>query len=132
MVEDSAEAPGFDLLAASLRADRRDVRGLVEVLAARLQGALPGLCEVERRRRRLRGGHARVERVAVRLGSRRFLLHWRRRELVAEVESTVHDMRRARREVALDEWLASLEAELREQAASSAEARTALERLLER
>jgi len=122
---------GFDLDAATLRADRTDVAGLLEVLATRLQGALPTLREVERRRRGVLSREARVERVAVRLGSRRFLLHWRGRELVAEIESTVHGTRRTRKDGALDQWLPALRAELRDQAATSAEARVALERLLD-
>ena len=116
------EEHGFDLLAAGLRADHRDIRGFLDALATKLEGALPGHCDVERGWRGLR--------VTVRLGNRRFLLHRRRRHLVAELESIVHDMRRTRAEVTLDEWLGALEAELRKEAASSAEARAALDRLL--
>ena len=120
----------FDLIAASLRADRADVARFVDVLAARLEGALPSFCHVKRRRRGVLSRETHVERVVVELGRRRFLLHWRRRHLVAEVESTVHDMRRTREEIALEDWLTALQAALREQASSSAEARLALERLL--
>ena len=116
------EEHGFDLLAAGLRADHRDIRGFLDALATKLEGALPGHCEVQRGWRGVR--------VTVRLGNRRFLLHRRRRELVAEVESTIHDMRRTREQVTLDRWLGALEAELRNEASSSAEARSALERLL--
>jgi len=121
-VERGADDHGFDLLAASLRADHRDVRGFLDALATKLEGALPGYCEVDRGWRGVR--------VTVRLGNRRFLLHRRRREVVAEVEATIHDMRRTREEVTLDRWLGELEAELRAEARSSAEAREALERLL--
>jgi hypothetical protein len=127
----NSEDLGFDLTAAGLRADGADVAGLVEVLASRLEGALPSLCVVERRRRGVLSRHTEVAHVAVQLGHRRFLLHWDRRELVAEVESTVHDMRRTTDEVPLGVWLAALDAELREHAASNAEARVALERLLD-
>ena len=120
-------ADDFHLTAASLHLDRADLDSLVEVLAARLQGALPGRCEVKRRRL-----GKRVERVAVELGPRRFVLERRRHELAATVEWAVHDMRRRREELPLDAWLAALEAELRREADSSAAAREALERLLER
>jgi hypothetical protein len=118
-------ADDFHLTASSLHLDRADVDSLVEVLAARLEGALPGHTTVKRRRR-----GKRVERVAVELGPRRFMLERRRHELAATVESAVHDMRRRREELSLDAWLAALEAELRQQAESSAAARDALERLL--
>ena len=121
---------GFDLLAASLRADRDDMSAFVAALAARLEGALPGRCAVRRRRRSPLSRETRVERVEVELGERRFLLHWQARELVAEVEAAVHDMRRRRDRVGIDQWLSALEAELRRQASSSADARAALERLL--
>jgi hypothetical protein len=127
----SPEDLGFDLAAASLRADRADLPRFVEALAARLEAALPTHCDVARRRRSLLSRQTQVERVRVDLGTRRFLLHWRRGELVAEVESAVHDMRRTTAAVPLDDWLAALHEALHGQASSSAEARAALERLLD-
>ena len=125
------DEPGFDLNAASLRADDADLPAFVEVLAVKLEGALPTLCRVRRRRRGLLSSATRVDRIEVELGSRRFLLCWQRHRLVTEIDSAVHDMRRTRSEVPLGEWLTALQAELRARALSSAEARTALERLLE-
>lgn len=130
-MQDNADDPGFDLLAASLRADRSDMAAFVEALAVRLQDALPSHCHIERRRRGVFARGTRVERVVVELGKRRFVLHWRRHALVAEVESIVHDMRRTREQVALEAWLAALQTQLHQQASSSAEARVALERLLD-
>ena len=129
-MEGNSQDLGFDLAAAGLRADRADVAAFVEALASRLEGALPSVCAVERRRRGVLSRYTKVERVAVQLGNRRFLLRWERRELVAEVESTVHDMRRTTDQIPLSDWLAALQAELEKQAASSAEAQVALERLL--
>src|SRR3954467_1409117 len=43
------EAPDLDLLAASLRADATDTAAFLEALAARLEGALPGQVEVQRK-----------------------------------------------------------------------------------
>src|SRR3954447_10863207 len=61
------EAPDLDLLAASLRADAGDTAAFLEALASRLEAALPGQVEVERKGR-LFGGAKRVRRIAVRLG----------------------------------------------------------------
>ena len=44
-----AGAEDLDLLAASLRADAGDLDAFVEALAAKLEAALPGQVEVERR-----------------------------------------------------------------------------------
>src|SRR3954469_2875366 len=44
-----ADAPDLDLLAASLRADATDTAAFLEALAARLEGALPGQVEVQRK-----------------------------------------------------------------------------------
>src|SRR4051794_17066360 len=61
-----ADAPDLDLLAASLRADATDTAAFLEALAARLQGALPGQVDVQRKGS-LFGGK-RVRRIEVRLG----------------------------------------------------------------
>jgi hypothetical protein len=121
----------FHLAAASLRADRADLPRFVEALASRLESALPDECEVTRRRRGALSRERRVERLIVELGARRFLLHWRRRDLVAEVQAAVHDMRRTSTEVTLDDWLLALHEALRERARSSAGARAALEQLFD-
>ena len=120
----------FDLHAASLRADGADLAGWVEILAAKLEGALPSHCEVKRRRRGLVSGEKRVERVVVTLGARLFVLQRHGGEYTAGIESAVHDMRRRFDAVPLETWVTALEADLRERATSSAEARAALERLL--
>jgi hypothetical protein len=113
---------GLDLAAAALRGDEKEVDTLVAVLAAKLAAALPGRCAVDRRGRKVR-------RLTVDLGGRRFVLRRERREVVAEIETTVHDMRRRTDRVPVDAWLAALRTELERQADESAEARAALERL---
>ena len=40
------EDPGFELVAASLRADATDLAAFVEALAVKLEGALPGSVRV--------------------------------------------------------------------------------------
>ena len=55
-----AGADDLDLLAASLRADAGDVDAFVEALAVKLEAALPGQVEVERRGGLLRRAQARA------------------------------------------------------------------------
>ena len=65
------EDPGFELVAASLRADATDMAAFVEALAVKLEGALPGSVRVERR-----GGlfsrEKRVRRIAVTMAETRY------------------------------------------------------------
>ena len=66
----------FDLAAAGLRADGTDLRISVEVLASKLEQALPGQARVERHGGGLLGrGEKRVRRVQVKLGSNRYQLN---------------------------------------------------------
>ena len=123
---------GFDLAAASLRADEPEVARAVEVFAAKLEAALPSACRVKRRRRRPWSGESRVTKVEVHLGESFFHLTRSRHGIVAVRTQHVHDMHRRTEMLSLADWLRSLEGALRERAASSSEARAALEELLER
>jgi hypothetical protein len=122
---------GFDLAAASLRADEPKVASAIEIFAAKLESALPSACRVKRRRRSPLSRESRVASVDVELGDLSFHLSSSRKGITAERTERVHDM--SRRTDALDvaDWLKSLEDALRERAASSSEARAALEELLE-
>jgi hypothetical protein len=122
---------GFDLAAASLRADSAELAGALEVFARKLEGALPDATRVQRRRRGVLSRRTRVEAIAVELGEARFLLQLKGNHLTAERTDHVHDMRKRTERLSLNEWLADLESELRRRAASGAEARAALDRLLE-
>ena len=121
---------GFDLAAASLRADAGELDRAVEVFARKLEDALPGGVRVKRRRRGVLSRATHVAAVEVDLGESAFALHNGRHGLVAERTVHVHDMARRTERLDVDAWLAALEAALRERAATSAEARAALERLL--
>jgi hypothetical protein len=121
---------GFDLAAASVRADSAELAGALEVFATKLEGALPGACRVKRRRESLLSRRTRVETIALDLGESQFLLELKGNELIAERTDHVHDMRKRSERLALQDWLAALESELRRRAASGAEARAALDRLL--
>ena len=122
--------PSFDLDAAALRADGRDLDAGVEVLATKLEAALPSATRVDRRARRLLSREQRVEQIEVALGECTYVLHRERHGLSTSRAKTVRGVRIRNEQLDVDAWLAALEADLRQQAQTSAEARTALERLL--
>lgn len=124
-------ALGFDLAAASLRADEPEVARAVEIFAAKLEDALPSACRVNRRKPWPWSRRRRVASVEVELGDLSFHLGWSRGGVIAERTEHVHDMSRRKDVLGLPDWLDSLEDALRERAASSSDARTALETLLE-
>jgi exonuclease VII large subunit len=124
-------ALGFDLAAASVRADSAELAGALEAFAKKLEGALPGACRVKRRRESLLSRRTRVETIALDLGESQFSLQVRGHQLTAERTDHVHDMRKRTERLSLHDWLAALESELRRRATSGAEARAALDRLLE-
>src|SRR3954467_1353777 len=64
----------FDLVAASLRSDAADARGLAEALAVRLQSALPGQTRVKRRSKRFLSGEKVVRQIEVDAGENRYTL----------------------------------------------------------
>jgi hypothetical protein len=122
MAEDS-----FDLDAAGLRADGADLAAYVEVLARKLEDALPGQTEVRRRSKGFLSREKVVDTIEVRLGEYRYTLHRDGRGTRAkEVRGVVIK----REDIALEAWVGGLAGELRELAAGSAEARAALERLV--
>lgn len=122
--EDQVEA-----IAAALRADRADTDVFLEVLAGKLEAALPGLAEVRRTGGRFSRQH-RVQAVAVELGERCFRLERSGASVRAEVEHRVRGVRLSGQQTDVDSWLAELAAALNEAAATESQAREALGRLL--
>jgi hypothetical protein len=131
-VSDTREGEeSFDLAAAGLRIDGADVAMSVQVLAAKLEQALPGQARVERRGGGLLGrGEKRVHRVHVEVGSCSYEL---------AVDGTRVEGFRVRQSGGIaikrepldpNAWVAALTADLRVEAERSAQARTALEELL--
>jgi hypothetical protein len=123
------ETPDLDLLAASLRADASDTAAFLEALATRLEAALPGQVEVERKGK-LFGGPKRVRRIALRLGDAHFEIAAEDGVLAARRRRVVRGIALKTEELDVDAWLAALSAELLELARSSERGRLALERLL--
>jgi hypothetical protein len=121
----------FDLSAAGLRADGTDLRISVEVLASKLEQALPGRTRVERHGTGLLGrGEKRVRQVQIDLGACCYQLAVADGRVEGFRERKVGGIAIKRESLQPDEWVAALTAELREEAQRSAEARTALERLV--
>jgi hypothetical protein len=125
------EGGSFDLVAASLRADAADSRGLAEALATRLESALPGQTRVKRRSKRFLSGDKVVRNIEVDAGDNRYSLavddHG---ALDARRSAAVRGIVLKNDPLPLDEWLDSLARDLAEQAQQSEQGRQALERLL--
>jgi hypothetical protein len=121
----------FDLVAASLRSDASDSRGLAEALAVRLESALPGQTRVKRRSKRFLSGDKVVRLIEVDAADNRYSLavddHG---GLDARRSAAVRGIVLKNDPLPLDEWLDSLARDLAEQAQASEQGRAALERLL--
>jgi hypothetical protein len=121
----------FDLAAAGLRGDGAEVSLSVEALAAKLEQALPGRARVERHGGGLLGrGQKRVRQVLVELGSCHYQLAVSDGRVEGFRERQVGGISIKREPLDPSAWIAALTADLRAEAEQSAQARTALERLL--
>jgi hypothetical protein len=125
-----AEPADLDLVAASLRADAADLDAFVEALAVRLEGALPGQVEVERKGGLL-GGNKRVRRIAVSLGDQRYEADVDRGRVTCRRRSVVRGIALKTQELDLDAWIDALSRDLVEEGERSERGRQALSRLLE-
>jgi hypothetical protein len=126
---DPEDAFTIDLLAASLRADAADARLFLEVLATKLEEALPGIVEVRRQKGLLRRSHP-VQALFVQLGDRRFELHHHPHSVQARIARQARGITLRTDEAPLDAWIDALSQALDERARTSAETRAALERLI--
>lgn len=117
----------FDLLAASLRADTRDLRSFVEALAVKLEGAFPERVCVDRGG--LFGGK-RVKRVAVELGDEQYELEHEDGRVSCRRSNVVRGIALKNQQLELEEWIDELSRDLLEEAQRSERGRAALERLL--
>jgi hypothetical protein len=120
----------FDLDAAGFRADTAGLSTDVEVLAAKLEDALPGSCRVQRRKRSLFDRTKVVESIEARLGERRYGLQVSGGRVTATREQEVRGVVIKREPLELDAWIQALADDLAAAARTSADARAALERLV--
>lgn len=123
------EDPGFDLVAASLRADASDLRAFAEALAIKLEGALPGHTRVERRGGLLSRGKP-VRSIAVTFGELCYRLEVDGGQLGPCRQKAVRGIVLHTEDLPLDDWIDGLSRELTAMAATSEQSREALARML--
>lgn len=130
----ASDADGVDVeqLAASLRASSSDLRVFVEVLADKLEQALPGRVQVGRRAVRLLSKEKRVERLQCQLGDQRYLLTARGGSVDTRRATAVRDIVLKTEELPLEQWLEALARDLAAEAQTNERARLALQTLLTR
>ena len=124
------DEPTFDLDAAGLRADGPELIAAVEVLARKLEISLPHATTVQRRSRRMFSKDKVVETIEVRLGTTRYGITLDGERVAADRAQEVRGVVIKREPLGVADWLLALAEQLREEAADSAEAREALERLV--
>jgi hypothetical protein len=124
------EGEDFELLAASLRASGGDLRTFVEVLADKLEQALPGRVAVERRAVRRFSKEKRVTRIELSLGDNRYIAVAEDGTLEMRCAKAVRGVVLKTEVVALDAWLDALARDLAIEAQASEQSRLALEQLL--
>jgi len=121
----------FELAAAGLRGDGAELATSVEVLAAKLEQALPGRTRVERRGAGLLGrGERRVRQMSVELGSNRYQLAVEGGHIEGFRERQVGGIAIKREPLPPQDWIRALTEDLRAEAERSSQARDALEKLL--
>jgi hypothetical protein len=123
------ESPSFDLVAASLRADARDLKAFVEALAEKLTGSFPGLVQIERRGGFLRGPKP-VRRIVVSFGDDRFTLDHDNGAVACQRSAMVRGVALRNEQLGVDAWIEELSRSLVKQAEASEQGREALGRLL--
>ena len=121
------EGSGFELLAASLRADAAESGTFVEVLARKLDAAFPDRVRIER------GGRLagkRVRRIELDLGGERYAITVDGPQLRGSRARVVRGIVLKNDELSLDAWITELSRGLAGAAEESERGRQALERLL--
>jgi hypothetical protein len=124
------DEPDFELLAASLRADARDVDAFVEALGAKLEGALPARTRVVRKSARLLSKQKRVTSITVDLGEDRFVLERTRGVVETRHAHTVRGIVLKSETLELNDWIGSLVRAIARAADTSEHGRLALAQLL--
>jgi hypothetical protein len=125
------EERDFDLSAASLRASSGDMRTFVDVLAGKLDRALPGRVKVQRRAARMLSKQKHVTAIELDLGETRYLLAAQDGAVETRCATAVRGIVLKSAVVPLDAWIDALLRELATEAETSEQARLALEQLVE-
>jgi hypothetical protein len=124
------DEPGFDLVAAELRADTTDLKAFVEALAVKLAGSFPGWVRVERRGGLFSGAKP-VRRIELTLGDDRYELDHDGGRVTCVRRAVVRGIAIRSDELGLDDWIDHLARALVREADSTAQGRAALAQLLE-
>jgi hypothetical protein len=120
---------GFDMLAASLRADAADLTTFLDVLGAKLAGALPGMVQLEREGGLFKKQHP-VKAIRVSLEDRVYEIRREGARIDARLSHQVRGINLKNEALAVEQWIEALSRHLAEHAESSAAARSALEQLV--
>jgi hypothetical protein len=123
--------PGFDLVAASLRADTTDLNAFVEALAVKLEGALPDSVRVDRKGGGLLSREKRVRRISIGMDEARYDLERVGGSIETSRCNEVRGIVIKSERLGLDEWIDALSRELTNRAQQSERSMLALQRLLE-
>ena len=123
--------PGFDLVAASLRADTTDLNAFVEALAVKLEGALPDSVSVDRKGAGLLSREKRVRRISIGMDEARYDLERVGGSIETSRCNEVRGIVIKSERLGLDEWIDALSRELTNRAQQSERSMLALQRLLE-
>jgi hypothetical protein len=127
--EPSDEAIGFDMLAASLRADTSEMGTFLKVLGRKLADALPEQVHLEREKKRFRETDQ-ILKIEVTLDDYQFELQEVKGRPVSTISHVVRGMRLKSDEVTLDVWIDTLSRQLATAATRSAKSRDAIAGLL--
>ena len=121
----SGEPDQFDLDGVVLRRSETELRAFMEALAVRLEGAMPGRVEVQRKRDGLLSQSKHVAKIAVRGERAVYELTRDRSGLVATRNKLVHGVSISSSSIAPRDWLGEIRTELQalaEQAGSTSDA----------
>jgi hypothetical protein len=120
----------FEILAASLRADDTDLSTFVEVLAVKLESALPQRTRVVRKRKGMLTLDKQVHRIEVDVHDEKYSVAYDGRSLDTRVAKVVRGITLKTDEVPLEIWTDALARAISAEARDSEQGRRALERLL--
>jgi hypothetical protein len=121
----------LDLPAAALRADEAELAVSVDVLAAKLEQALPGIASVERHKvGGFRSKRREVRRIAVALGDQQFELLRENQRIQCTRHKVVRGITLSREQLAMSNWIAEVVSGVTQSAQGSEQDRVALQELL--
>lgn len=119
-----------DLLASSLRADTTDLATFLEVLATKLEGALPNQTSVTRQSKLFSREHP-VREIVITLGEYQYRISRSQHGALTTLRAkVVRGIVLKTDQISMEQWIEELATELAAHASQSSQARVALERFL--